>query len=268
MAGFNIDELEDSDDQISEELPEQSEGAGKFFVAKVLDLGFKKTPAWKGESFRRRGEVPPERMFVSVVDPLDFAYDTDPASYIYEQQGNYSVQVVKYRNKNGSEIQKNSPFGDLKAAYTELGYPIRDNEDCKKIIGKTFQFQLKPKLYVQPKNEKENTEEWRRKNSTWIEIPVREVENYSPPVPRPVEKRPKGGMTSAVDRIDPLAEAADSAKLIDALVGVPRKEWLSTLVVAGVGSPYMDWAAADNGQKLLDHMTRMGLTWNGEVLVK
>lgn len=254
---FDINQVVAVNDEVPEEL---SAGAGGYtFVARVAKVGFFSTPQFKRDAAASRGDTAQDKMFMQALEPQDFRWDTAKDSYIYEQQGDLSVAWYNYRDKKGNFIQPNSPFGDIKAGYKELDHNIRNNEDCKAIEGRYFQFLCTPKEYV------------KGQKPVWVDIPIRDLGTsytYDGPIPIPTKKRGYTGGESAATRVDAATEARDAEKLINTLSGVPKTQWLSALVGAGFDDPYLNEAAANDGEALVKRMSRYGMSLQGDALVK
>ena len=254
---FDLSNFREVQDNIPDELPEGGQGFTGAY--RVVKMGFFQTPGFKQAAAQSRGENPQDRMFMMALEPLDFSFDTDPTSWIYEQQGNLAVTWAKYRDKNGRDINPNSPFGDIKKFFRDLGYKIRTQEDCKTIEGKVFRFLTSSKSYAGEGSK-----------AVWTDKPIEELHDYiyTGPLPKPIRKRGyAAGTESAATRIDPVQEQVDAQKLVAALEGKGRKQFLTALVAAGFDDPYIGEAAANDGEALIQRMTRYGMAWNGEALV-
>ncbi len=269
---FNIDSFETVDDMV----PENTGTRGYTMVARIVKLGFYGTPKYKLESAAQRNEAVQEKMFLQALQPLEFQWDTNPESRIYQQQGNLSVTWANYRDRKGNYIQPNSPFGDIRNSYKEVGDVIlKTNKDCEQFVGKIGRFMVSPKIYV-PVTEKEIAEKgWdtdevakqTRYREIWTEKLIDVLPDdwtYNGPLPLPVRKRGYPAGEAAAARIDPAKEQAEAAKLIEALEGKHQKDWLTALVGAGFEDPYLSEAATEDGKKLATRMQRYGLTLSAE----
>lgn len=210
------------DDEIPEELPE-SQG-GQPWPGIVEELGIVLTPEWmKDRNYKRYDRVPPDKVFVQGIRPLNLKYDTKPGSRTEEEQGDLSQKFIEYRSPTTGEIKtKNSVFGRIKDAYTSLGYNIRTGADAAQVRGKKFLFQT-----VQEKFSERQTE------PSWFTVPVAELpSDYQWTGPVTTRKRGyEGTETAASKEADDLMEKAKAhaAEIVNALQGQPYHMWAMLL---------------------------------------
>ena len=241
----------------SEVVPDELPEGGVFtYTGEIVSIGFAPTPKWKVEALTKANAAVPEKMFVMIVNPLSVGYDTDKTSWLWEREGNYRVEWVKFLDVKGRIIGPNSPFGVIKEGFRALNYLIRNEEDCKVLRGKKFVFESRPRRYVEDPTAK----------PVLTDVPVEELPaDYKYTGERRIFTRPNEPQSGAT-RVDPQANREATEKLVEALEGKAKNQFILAVAQVGLSSPYIDEAA--DGEALIERMKRAGMSWNGEVLTK
>lgn len=272
-----FDTIREVDDAVPDELPTSGDG-GYTSVMKIAKVGFFTPPSWKIDAAVKRGDTPPDRMFLLALEPLDFKFDTEPSSMIFQSQENMSVSWFNYKDKKGRFISPNSPFGTIKDAFRELGINIRTNEDCKPLVGRIVRVLTSGKVYVPVKPDEaaamtpEDLAKEMRKRAIWTDKVVEFLPNdwkYSGPVPMNVRRRGyAAGSDNAASHIPAGKEQAEAAKLVEALKGTGKESWINALINADLSDPYVTEAVVADGAALISRMSRYGLDFKGGVFVE
>lgn len=239
---------------VDEDIPDQLPTGGYYWAGQIVSIGFIATPDFKKESGEKYGHKVNDRMFMVAWNPLEFKFDTNPDSLTFQRQGTLSVDYLNYIDKNGNTIGPNSPFGYLKGAFDKLGYKLRNKVDADALVGKKFRVFTGPKKYVGD-------------SEVWTSIPTEELPADWTYTGLPKEPR-KRGYESATAAERPVDEGEAISKLLPTLSGKEPKEFVMAVINAGLESPWVDWAATDNGERLILKMKANGMDFvNGKLVL-
>ena len=241
------------DDEVPETLPE---GGAFIFAAELVSIGFATPPQNKLDAAAKGGYEAAKRLFVQEFRPLDHDIDTNPASFIYDNEGNNYRDWVKYLDKNNSTITSKSPFGDIKAAFKKLGFDLLTTQQMQKdLVGKKFRVQSVGRKYFDG-----------QEKPTWFNIVVAQLpDDFVPTTKRWLKRRGYEGEETAANKLDAAIDAEAQAVLLPLLAGKAPNEFVMTVATSPIGQrgPFMLWAAQNGGQALIEWAGRNGLKIDG-----
>ena len=156
------------------ELPEELPEATSTWVGAIVAAEFAMPPERKQLAIRAGGgEVRPELHFA--IQPQSFRYESDRSMFPDDLE---HIWVPVFR-RDGEINGKGSMLDDYSQAFRGLGYPIRNDADLTRLVGKKFRFRT-----FQKKLNAEGI------TDPWLRVPVEPADDYVAPATTPVRHRP------------------------------------------------------------------------------